>query len=155
MSKFNDYEDMYDDYNEESHFTKFRKKENKVKHKGHYSKHGTKKQDFWERAESEDTFPTVSTPIPSRQAPAPANTTYQEAQTYIKGVQIVYNKVSGMKKIDKIYNDQMTYGIKFFFNTGDQPFRIVWFGANQHDRDTTYDNLCCKVTARTVANATK
>lgn len=140
MSKFNDYEDMYG-YDDGPTFTKL-KKSNKTKHKGHYSKHGSKKQDFWKNAESEDLQTSFSTfsapasvpdPIPNP-APAPA------ASFFAKGVAIELSNISGLKKVDRLHNDQMTYGIKLFYIKGDQQFRIIWFGPQQQERDCTYND---------------
>ena len=57
----------------------------------------------------------------------------------IKNVQINFDGVADMQKIQNTYNNKDTYGIKFLFKSKNNTFRIIWFNQNIRERDSVYN----------------
>lgn len=138
MGKRNFYDD--EDYGRE-----------KKKHgKGHQRRHGKSESEFWEeQMEIEEEIYVESVKIPAKTAPIvqnPAQNSQKNIQKplqfgpntrSVNGINIDYDRVANMEKIESFFKGRQTYGIKYSFRkAGSQCF--VWFNANKKSRDDAY-----------------
>lgn len=58
----------------------------------------------------------------------------------IKNVQIDFDGVLDMQKIQNNHNGKDTYGIKFLFKSKNSTFKIIWFNQNIRERDAVFNS---------------
>lgn len=125
-----------------------RKKEKKVRH--------VTKQDLWdeylENEQEEDFGKTmmkeIKKPLPTNDKPKTDKPKTQEKSFTprgvnvhtIKNVQIDFDGVADIQKIESIYNNKETYGIKFIFKSKNNTYRVIWFNQNNRERDSVYNS---------------
>ena len=57
----------------------------------------------------------------------------------IRGVQINYDNVISIARVENMYNGNKTFGIKFIFKSKDNgAFRIIWFGQDETQRNELF-----------------
>lgn len=56
----------------------------------------------------------------------------------IKNVQINFDGVADIQKIQNTHNNVETYGIKFIFKSKNNTYRIIWFNQNEKERDDVF-----------------
>ena len=57
----------------------------------------------------------------------------------VKGVQINYDGVISLTRIENLYNGKKTFGIKYNFKSKDNgAFKVIWFSQNEFERDQVY-----------------
>ena len=57
----------------------------------------------------------------------------------IRGVQINYDNVISIARVENMYNGNKTFGIKFIFKSKDNgAFRIIWFGQDENQRNELF-----------------
>lgn len=123
----------------------------KKKHgKGHQRRHGKSESEFWEeQMEIEEEIyvepvkiPAKTTPIVQNSPQNPQKNTQKPLQfgpntRSVNGINIDYDRVVNMEKIESFFKGRQTYGIKYSFRkAGSQCF--VWFNANKKSRDDAY-----------------
>jgi len=128
-----------------------KKKNKKVRH--------VPKQELWDEYSEEDDedfaktmFQEVKKSAPEKAAkpvdkpkyqPKPAEQKPQQRSGVnvhtIKNVQIDFDGVKSIEKIQNTYNNKETYGIKFNFKSKNNTFRVIWFNQNVRERDSVYN----------------
>lgn len=165
MIDWEKYEDEYEDLYDQPRckkITKQKRNESEGKKKEKRPRHQSK-QDLWEEFLEQDTEnfensmmkevkqikkttfqknsyqeekPTYGAPKQQNVQNVPRN---EEFVRTIKNVQIDFNGVLEMQKVQNNHNGNETYGIKFLFKSKNNTFRIIWFNQNVRERDAVFN----------------
>lgn len=163
MIDWEQYEDEYEDWYDQPQgkkITKMKKSNEDVKKKEKKTRRVTK-QDLWdeylENEQEEDfgknmmkeikkTSPSIEKPKYDKPKTQNQSQTQEKKFTprgvnvhTIKNVQIDFDGVADIQKIESVYNNKNTYGIKFIFKSKNNTFRVIWFNQNMRERDSVYN----------------
>lgn len=138
---FNNYEDYEDD------LVSFKKMAPKAKKfKGHQSKHQDRRNDKWnteDSLEETDDFSYTSfseTEAEEKRQKFLEQRKISDAQNTheVRGIPINFNGVLKMEKINSVFKDKPSYGIKFYFKGKNNSFKHIWFNQRQRERDMVF-----------------
>jgi len=131
---YDEYEDLYDDKPVKR--TKFKSQEgnfSKKKKAKNFKKPSKSKQELWDEYEEneEDFGKELMKEIKKEEKPKPVE---KSSVRIIRGNSIDYKNVASIEQIEKMYNGNKTFGIKYSFRNKDNgAFKIVWFSQNQEE----------------------
>lgn len=160
MIDWENYEDEYEDWYDQPQtkkVTKMKKGNDDIKKKEKKTRHVTK-QDLWDefleneeedfgetmmkeikKTASENNKPKFDKPKVQPQNQEKKFTPRGVNVHTIKNVQIDFDGVADIQKIESVYNNKNTYGIKFVFKSKNNTFRTIWFNQNIRERDSVYN----------------